>query len=355
MRLLVITQKVDVDDSNLGFFHIWLEKLAERVEQLFVICLQKGEYKLPNNVTVLSLGKEQRSVSSVRYAIRFYSCLWRLRGKYDNIFVHMNPEYAILAGWYWRFSGKKVLLWYVHKAVNFRLWLAEKFVTKIFTASKESFRLPSKKVEVVGHGIPVENFSNILISPPAGRLAILSVGRISATKKHVLIVQAIDILRKKLDHVTIVFRIIGSTLTREDKNTAAILSSKLNGEGHSAVVIGVNSTFYSEMPKAYQEADLLVHASDTGSIDKVVLEALAAGRIVVTSSEAYAALVDDQLEGVVYRFHPGDCQELAKTIEKIYQSGILNTIPNKQGIDYVRQHHNLDSLITKIISYFKSV
>ena len=69
----------------------------------------------------------------------------------------MNPEYAIWAGYHGG-SGKKVLLWYMHKAVNFRLWLAEKFVTKILPP-QESFRLPVK-VEVTGHGIDVDHFAS---------------------------------------------------------------------------------------------------------------------------------------------------------------------------------------------------
>ena len=57
MKLLVLTQVVDKNDTNLGLFHTWLERIASRVEHLTVICLKRGEYHLPENVTVLSLGK----------------------------------------------------------------------------------------------------------------------------------------------------------------------------------------------------------------------------------------------------------------------------------------------------------
>jgi len=56
MKLLIITQKVDINDDNLGFFHRWLEKLASRFEKLSVICLAEGEHHLPSNVAVFSLG-----------------------------------------------------------------------------------------------------------------------------------------------------------------------------------------------------------------------------------------------------------------------------------------------------------
>ena len=49
MRILIITQKVDKDDSLLGFFHYWIENIAALAEQVTVIALSKGSYDLPKN------------------------------------------------------------------------------------------------------------------------------------------------------------------------------------------------------------------------------------------------------------------------------------------------------------------
>ena len=70
MKLLIITQKVDIEDDNLGFFHRWLEKFAEKVEKLYVICLWEGKHSLPENVKVYSLGKE-KGYSKLRQFFRF--------------------------------------------------------------------------------------------------------------------------------------------------------------------------------------------------------------------------------------------------------------------------------------------
>ena len=59
MRLLIITQKVDKNDPILGFFHRWIEEFAKHCQSIIVICLQKGEYNLPKNIKILSLGKEK--------------------------------------------------------------------------------------------------------------------------------------------------------------------------------------------------------------------------------------------------------------------------------------------------------
>jgi len=109
-----------------------------------------------------------------------------------------------------------------------------------------------------------------------------------------------------------------------------------------------------DMPGIYQHHHILIHTSRTGSMDKVVLEALASGRWVVTSSEAYVDLAKD---GLVYAFPIGNYLELAKTIEKVCCSGILHFqfgqfSPNQKGIDYVYKNHNLDTLINKLIHFF---
>ena len=76
MKLLIITQKVDDHDDVLGFFVRWIEEFAKYVEKVTVVCLQKGTYYLPDNVTVLSLGKEYPAniceIKTFRYIERFY-------------------------------------------------------------------------------------------------------------------------------------------------------------------------------------------------------------------------------------------------------------------------------------------
>ncbi|MBI4086504.1 hypothetical protein HY416_00780 [Candidatus Kaiserbacteria bacterium] len=60
MKLLICTQTVDRGDPTLGFFHEWIAEFARHCERVIVVCLFEGEHSLPENVTVLSLGKERR-------------------------------------------------------------------------------------------------------------------------------------------------------------------------------------------------------------------------------------------------------------------------------------------------------
>ena len=114
MRLLICTQKVDKRDPILGFFHSWIEEFAKHCSQVIVICLEKGEFDLPENVTIFSLGKEENKhgyAVKLLYCWSFYKFIWRYRKEYDTIFVHMNKEYVVLGGIFWRlFKWNTILL-----------------------------------------------------------------------------------------------------------------------------------------------------------------------------------------------------------------------------------------------------
>ena len=114
MRLLITTQAVDLDDPILGFFHSWIKALSQNCASVHVICLKEGRYNLPSNVRVHSLGKEGGQ-SRLKYIWRFYKYIWTLRNEYDSVFVHMNQEYVLFGGKFWRFLGKRVVLWRNHK------------------------------------------------------------------------------------------------------------------------------------------------------------------------------------------------------------------------------------------------
>lgn len=347
MKFLILTQTVHLDDPVLGFFHEWIDRLARQADSVIVLCLKEGKHALPPNVRVVSLGKENmrsRAYRRVVYWWRFCGYIRRYVDEYDCVFIHMNPEYAILGGRYWRRHGKKVLLWYTHKTVNLRLRLAEKFVTKIFTASKESFRLLSRKVEAVGHGIPVDAFVGKTEDSPDGHtIGLLWVGRVTPSKDVETVLKAIAELQKKADMPRIRFTLVGRTATDADEEYKKSLEEAAHTLGVSCGF--QNPRLYAEMPGIYHHHRIFIHTSRTGSMDKVVLEAMASGLWVATSSEAFADFGD-----LVYRFAPNDYRALARIIEKIVNSGILAQ-RNEKAVLYVREHHNLDVLIRKIIGY----
>ncbi len=341
MKLLIITQTVDKNDSVLGFFHSWIEEFAKTCEQVTVICLKKGEYDLPENVNVLSLGKEE-GVSKLQYILNFYKYVWSERKNYDNVFVHMNPEYVMLGTPIWRMLKKKTALWYTHGTVATKLRLATFLSDIIFTASKKSFRIKSRKVRVVGHGIDLEKFPYRERSI-SGTPKLITVGRISKTKRQDLAVDVLIELHKK--SVDVELTIVGVPLTDEDKKYELDLKDKIRKNNLEEYVKWVGSVSNSELHKYLNEADIFIHTSETGSLDKVVLEAMASGVLVVTTSDAVRSILPEK-----YALDK-ECKKDVVSISKCIQE-ILNTdvaVLEKLGRSFVKSNHTLHELIGRII------
>ena len=332
MRLLIITQKVDTNDDILGFFHRWVEEFAKYFKSVIVICLQKGDYNLPENVKALSLGKE-KSDSKIKYLFNFYKYIWQERKNYDAVFIHMNPEYAVLGGLFWKLWNKKIGLWYTHKAVNLKLRIAEKLADKIFTASKESFRLNSKKIIVTGHGIDTERFKPSDIShQQSDKLKIISVGRITPIKNYEVLINAAEILKNGSFPFEI--KIAGAAILNSDKIYLKKLRKMIEEKNLNDRIALVGSVPYKNITDFFREGDLFVNFSDTGSIDKAVLEAMSCGLNILTSNEAFKNILSDKY------FTDKIPNHIAEKIIAFYPSEY-----DSKNRDYVIKNHNLGKTI----------
>lgn len=334
-RLLIITQKVDKDDPILGFFHRWLEEFSKYFIAVTVICLQAGKQELPTNIRVLSLGKEG-GVSRIKYLFNFYSYLWRERHNYDVVLVHMNPIYVVLAGWWWRLNRLPVFLWYTHKKVDWKLRLAEKMVTRIFSASPASFRLASTKLVITGHGIDTEMFKP---SPKEKKdNVILSVGRLASVKNHHLLIEALA--KFKLSGKPWELKIVGEAIYPSDFLYRQELIRQIKNLGLESQVELVGAVSPQKMINYYQGADLLVNLSDTGSLDKVVLEAMACGLAVVSSNEAYLDILPKS----------SFCSKNVVAIRVAIEQALSIKPVALPGREEVIRKHNLTRLIEKLAS-----
>lgn len=285
MKLLILTQKVDQHDPILGFFHRWLEELAKNCEQVIVIALGVGDFNFPANVRVLSLGKESKA-SRLAYLIKFFTYLWQERNHYDKVFVHMNPIYVVLAGGYWRLAGRPVGLWYTHRQVDWKLRIAAKLATVIFTAAPESFQLKSAKLIVTGHGIDTAAFVCPAKVRNTGPFVIMAVGRLTRIKHLDVLLKAATLLKEKIS-TPFVVRLIGEAVTADDKKYLSELQSISHHNQLETLIDWRGAVSPEQIKTLYCEADLTVNLTPTGGLDKAVLESMAAGVPVLTSNQAF--------------------------------------------------------------------
>ncbi len=293
MKLLIVTQTVDTQDPVLGFFVQWIEEFAKHVE----ICLKKGKYELPKNVTVHSLGKEnahntapsgaRRCITRPLYAFRFLSLAWRLRDNYDTVFVHMNQEYVLVAGLLWKIFGKNIYLWRNHYSGSFITDIVAIFCTKIFCTSKYSYTIKYKKTMLMPVGVDTNRFSLDKGSVRTPN-SILSLGRIAPVKRIEVLIDALAMLAH--DNIDFSATIVGSPLPK-DKAYYDSLKNKVRKFGIESRVTFLQSLPNKETPTLYRTHEIFVNTTPPGAFDKTLFEAAACGCVVLAASKDFAELV----------------------------------------------------------------
>jgi glycosyltransferase involved in cell wall biosynthesis len=350
MKLLIITQKVDKNDSVLGFFHRWIEEFSKYCEEVNVVCLYKGEFSLPQNVKIWSLGKEE-GISRIEYLFRFYSFIWRLRKEYDSVFVHMNQVYVILGGLLWRLWKKKISLWYVHRQVSPSLKIAEKMVQVIFTTAPESFGIVSKKILYTGHGIPIDLFGKaadtIPIFSDLKQLKIAVIGRITPIKDLMTLLRAVVILKKQ--NIPLKVTIIGSPVVKSDEGYFEELKKYVQDQSLEKYVTWQGNIVYKKIPYELAAHHMLVNLCPTGGLDKVVLEAMAAGRVVLVTNRSFADYVGKFKEKLLADY--GNSEDVAVKINLLWTERIFLHNYGEYLQAQVMVKSNLSLLVKKIIHH----
>ena len=285
MKLLIVTQSVDENNPVLGFFVSWIRGFAEQSEFVTVVCLEKGEYKLPPNVKVLSLGKEcQDNILTLRrkiqYLRRFYKYIWEERANYDAVFVHMNQEYVLLGWKFWKLWRKKIFLWRNHAQGSLLTRLAVLFSNKVFCTSPHSFTARFKKTTLMPVGIDTDFFKP---DPSMKRIpnSVLFLGRISPVKK---VLEFIDWVSGTGYTAT-----IAGPILPEDKEYGEQVKRNLNNK-----IKFIGPVSQAEALKLYQTHEIYVNKTPAGSFDKTIIEALACGmKIIVDNPDAKDIKIKD--------------------------------------------------------------
>lgn len=348
MKLLICTQAVDENDPALGFFVSWIKTFAAACESVHVVCLREGKHALPDNVQVHSLGKE-RGVSRLTYLARFYYFALRYLFQYDAVFVHMNPEYAILGWPIWKLTGKRRVLWYAHKSTPVRLRIGSRLVDAICTPTPEGFRLKRTHLQVTGHGIDLSHFAASR-QPAPEFLRLVSVGRISRSKGiHVILETLPDLPKNGVPYQLLV---IGGTYTRDDERYAEELHAFVETYDLTSVTF-MGPRPAAEIPMLLSRSDVLVHPSTTGSLDKVVLEAMAAGCVVISSNDATRPILAKiQADCAVEEPRPDLFLRAIKNIYSLGTDGRQDI--GEKGRAIVAAEHALPQLIGRLVCILKN-
>ncbi len=292
MKLLVVTQEINIASPTLGFFHEWVRMLSSRYESVEVICLSEGHHTLPGNVRVHSLGKEKGKASPVVYALRFLGLVWRLRHDYDVILVHMNQEYVLLSGTIWKLLGKHIYMWRNHYAGSWLTDVAASFCTKVFCTSKHSYTAKYRKTVLMPVGVDADQFL-VRANAPCAQRSILFFSRIAPSKRADMFIDALALLHKQ--GLEFKASIYGSPVSGDEAYYAA-LGARVQEQNLADVVKFKKGVSKDEAPAIYQSHEIYVNCSPSGMFDKTLFEAAASGCLVLAISEDFTTITDKDLQ-----------------------------------------------------------
>lgn len=342
-NILIITQKVDINDSYFGFFHDWIKNFSQNFNKVTVISLETYKYDLPDNVKVMSLGKEL-SNSRLKYIILLLKFSFSERKNYDHVFCHMSPLYVISGYLVWKILGKKISLWYVHRNVDFKLKIATLLSDIIFTATPESFGIKSKKVNYMGQSVNVERFSrpvNFVKEKDKNLLKIITVGRITPIKRlEILIDTGIDL---KKNNIPFEIKIVGAPITEKDIDYEKRIRLQIDEGGIKDNIVFTGPIANKNIQSLYWNSDIFVNLSPNGGLDKASLEAMASSLPTFVSNKAFKPYLGKYADYLLFN---ASSDLYLKIIE------ILNNEKSQIiGLELksmVNEKSNLDNLIKEI-------
>jgi len=166
--------------------------------------------------------------------------------------------------------------------------------------------LPSVQIEVIPNGVELERFSPAETAREQQTLRLLTVGRLSVTKRVEILIDAIEILHKAGYKVR--FTIIGGGQMLQ--KLKRIVSGKNLGN-----IIEITGRIVAEdMPQVYRQNDIFVSASMQEGMSNAMLEAMASGLpIITTRCEGTEELIADN--GFVVEY--ANAEEIAKAVRKL--------------------------------------
>ncbi|MCK5021973.1 MAG: glycosyltransferase [Candidatus Pacebacteria bacterium] len=339
MKLLILTQTIDKTDSQLGFFHGWVLSFAKRFEQIDIICLKKGIYDFPSNVNVYSLGKENIQgnwfTKKILYVIRFYKLIWNLRRSYESVFVHMNQEYILLGGLFWRIFRKNMYMWRNHYDGSILTNIASFFCKKVFCTSRFSYTARFKKTVLMPVGVD-ESSCRLDESIEKIPNSILSLGRLDISKRLHILIEALGVLESQ--GIEFVATFVGGP-SKTDSSYSERLTKRVEELGISDKVNFVGAFPNTETFRYYRSHSIFVNCSKSGMFDKTIFESVVCGCLTLVTSQDFKDLVGEE-----FIFPEDDFITLSKKLKQFLTSSLEERSRLALDLNKCIKNNNLESL-----------
>jgi glycosyltransferase involved in cell wall biosynthesis len=352
VKLVFITQELDPGHPVLAQTVDLVRALSSRVDELAVVARDADWNDIPANVSVRTF----EEAGKLRRGLAFERSLAAALPGADAVFVHMVPEFAVLAAPLARLRRLPILLWYTHWNVSRPLRIATHLAAAILSVDRSSFPLTTPKARGIGHAIDVARFDAV---PPAqhdGPLRLLALGRTARWKGLATLLEAVGLARGQGADVRLEIR--GPSLTGDERAHRLELERRIASDpllkSYAELLPAVSR---DEVPALLAASDVLVSPNEPRSgstLDKAVLEAAACARPVLSTNKSFAPLLDDlPLELLA---PPRDPAALAAAIAAIAASDPAARAETGAALrERVVAHHSLDHWADAVLDVTREV
>jgi glycosyltransferase involved in cell wall biosynthesis len=283
-KLVFVTQALDPEHPALAQTVELVVALETRVDELAVVA-RHAPFR-PEGVSVRTFD----AGSKLARGLAFERALIPTLGGADGVFVHMVPEFALLAAPAAKARRVPVLFWYTHWNASRALKAATRVASAALSVDAASYPVATPKLRALGHAIDVDRFNAAPVAAHAGPLRLLALGRTARWKG---LGTLLDATASAVgEGADLALEIRGPSLTPDEEAHRVELAKRIAADERlRGRVELLDPVARAEVPGLLAATDVLVSPNEprTGAtFDKAVFEAAACARPVLSTNAAFA-------------------------------------------------------------------
>jgi len=311
-----------------------------------------------------------KSLNPVYWLMTCFNCLGvmlKLTGicrKEKIQVIHANSLTASIYAAPVSFLCRIPLLWHERDLARHRFLtpLIAKFATRIIAISNavaENLKMQlgdNNKIRMIYNGIDVNRFrpdaagSSAFPGLPAGKQAVLMAAQFVRWKKHNDFITMASYIGEKIPGA--VFILAGDKKILEQQEYVRELESSIAEKGLKDQFVWTG--FVEDMPRLLQNVDCVVLPACNEPFGRIVVEAMAAGKPVVSiRGGAIPEIIEDGVSGCLVE--PGDSKSMAESVCTLLRDGELARRIGENGDLRVSQKFTIQRTVREFEQLVKAV
>jgi len=345
-NLLVINYAMDEKHQVFSHQIDLVNKLANQFDSVTVLTGHVGVCRVSENVQVINFNwvAGKRASSLLRFLRIFLKTV--IKNRYSVLFSHMTSTHSAFVSPITKLLRLKHYLWYAHASNGVYLRVSKLLTNGIITSTPGSCPLVGEKIYPIGQSIDKDKFEKQQQAHyPIKNL--IHTGRLDPSKNIDLIIEGVDLLRKRYPELTL--EIVGSPSSELYKQYSKDLISKFSSHPFNSWIKFTPYIPREELPKLLRGKDGFIH-SFQGSLDKTLVEATFSGLPVVTINREYLNIFGSWGSGHNYNDLTLESEALA--LFKMSEDDLKREIDKRYALAV--SQHEVTGWVDRLVKILKS-